>query len=292
MASMRGGSWVTLGRRPVPIDPDEFEFTPEELDELLATTDERSPEEMVQVEARLRIFAKQLRDAGFGGTELPDDLVELKDAVSNAWIMRELANVPMTHPFESYQLLDTKLGGMGMVLEGLDPRLDRKVAIKMWISDDEKAKAGALEEAKTLAKLDHVNIVKVYDTGVWNGRVYFVMEWVEGANGAEWIDDEDETHDWRTVRDVYVAAGRGLAHAHRKGIAHRDFKPSNILVGAESGVVKVADFGIADRLRSSTPEVRSPKVGGSRSYMAPERPGRGSAGGSVLVLRRAVGGAV
>ena len=177
----------------------------------------------------------------------------------------------MTHPFEGYQILDTKLGGMGMVLEGLDPRLDRKVAIKMWISDDEKARAGALEEAKTLAKLDHVNIVKVYDTGEWNGRVYFVMEWVEGANGAEWIDDEDKAHDWRTVRDVYVAAGRGLAHAHRKGIAHRDFKPSNILVGDEPGVVKVADFGIADRLRSSTPEVRPTKVGGSRSYMAPER---------------------
>ncbi|MFO7563911.1 MAG: serine/threonine-protein kinase [Enhygromyxa sp.] len=172
--------------------------------------------------------------------------------------------------FGRFEVFDAMTGGMGLVLEARDTELDRKVAIKLWKQSGPNAQRALLAEAKTLALLDHDNIVRVYETGRWTetGRVYFVMEWIDGVDGQVWLNTP---RSWREVRDVLVDAGRGLAAAHDTGIQHRDFKPNNMLVGKDGRTV-VADFGIAESLRrveNTDPRWGTPS--GTPEYMAPER---------------------
>jgi tetratricopeptide (TPR) repeat protein/predicted Ser/Thr protein kinase len=184
-------------------------------------------------------------------------------------------------------------GGMGVVYAAYDPKLDRRVALKL-LRPDATGTAGAqgrlLREAQTLARLAHPNVVNVYDAGEIDGRLYVEMELVQGRTLSEWL--AAEPRDWRAVVGVFVQAGRGLAAAHAVGIVHRDFKPDNVLVG-DDGRVRVADFGIAlpasaevpaagvagapvdDAQTSAPPVVRSlAKSGagvGTPAYMAPEQ---------------------
>ncbi len=154
-------------------------------------------------------------------------------------------------------------GGGGTVYRALDTESGRTVAIKLLISDarGSSARARLLREAQSLAKLKHPNIVEFYDVGTFDpgiidprahtdgdNGVFLAMEFVEGENLATWAETE---RPWKIVRDVFVAAGRGLAHAHARGFAHRDFKPSNVLVG-DDGRTRVADFGLARVTRELT----------------------------------------
>lgn len=206
------------------------------------------------------------------GRRIPDDLLALKIAINDCAALR--LGVPEAPPyqFDRFEVFSSKLGGMGMVLAARDPKLDRKVAIKLWITKGPDAEAKLMAEAKLLARLTHANVVTVYDTGKWQDRIYFVMEWVDGRDGHDWMAEREWP--WWEVRDVFVGAGRGLAAAHDAKIQHRDFKPSNMLVGHD-GRVLVADFGVADLLYG-TPDA---EPAGTPDYMAPERlrGGRGDA---------------
>ncbi len=140
-------------------------------------------------------------------------------------------------------------GGMGVVLSAYDEQLDRKVAIKLLhadVSRDEAARTRLLREAQALARLSHPNVVQVHEAGVHEGKVFLVMEYVEGRTLRQWIDDEapEGAGRWRIVLEPMMAAGEGLAAAHAAGLTHRDFKPDNVLVG-DDGRVRVADFGLA-----------------------------------------------
>lgn len=155
------------------------------------------------------------------------------------------------------------IGGMGVVLSAYDPDLDRKVALKLLRGDQFRGaraaagRAALLREAKAMARLNHPNVVAVYEAGVLEGSGYVVMEQVEGITLRRWLD---EPRGWEEILDVLLAAGHGLAAAHRAGVVHRDFKPENVLVGKE-GRVRVSDFGLAG------------EGGGGRGtleYMAPE----------------------
>jgi serine/threonine protein kinase len=144
---------------------------------------------------------------------------------------------------------------MGAVYAAHDPELERTVALKVLHvgpSRDEGALRTRLKrEAQALARLSHPNVVSVYDVGTWRQGVFIAMELVEGATLRAWLQ---RPHDWRTIVDVFVSAGRGLEAAHRAGLVHRDFKPDNVLIGAEAdsghagldtGRVRVTDFGLA-----------------------------------------------
>jgi len=138
-------------------------------------------------------------------------------------------------------------GGMGVVLSAYDPQLDRKVAIKLLRTGTglatAEARARMIREAKAIAQLSHPNVVAVYDVGTADpGDVYIAMEFVEGDTLTAWKARWDRP--WREVLDVFLQAGRGLAAAHGAGLLHRDFKPDNVLVGAD-GRVRVGDFGLA-----------------------------------------------
>ena len=148
-----------------------------------------------------------------------------------------------------YVVLD-KLGagGMGVVFAAYDPELDRKVAIKVLVpgpDSDESLSGGRarlLREAQALAKLSHPNVVAIHDVGTVDERVWLAMEFVEGATFGAWLGQRPRKS--REIVHVLVAAGRGLAAAHAKGMLHRDFKPDNIMVGRD-GRVRVMDFGLA-----------------------------------------------
>ena len=144
-----------------------------------------------------------------------------------------------------FVLLETLgVGGMGVVHAAYDPRLDRRVALKLVHPD--AAGAGVegrlLREAQAMARLSHPNVVQIHEVGVWDGRIFIAMELVAGRTLAAWLAAARRS--WREVVGVFVEAGKGLAAAHAAGIVHRDFKPENVLVG-DDGRVRVTDFGLA-----------------------------------------------
>jgi tetratricopeptide (TPR) repeat protein len=189
-----------------------------------------------------------------------------------------------------YLVLDeVGAGGMGVVFAAYDPDLDRKVAVKLlWTRDGKGVRssdsgARLFREAQAMARLAHPNVVAIYDVGTIDDRVFFAMELVDGPTLREWLEAK---RSWREVVRVFVQAGRGLAAAHHAGIVHRDFKPENVLVGAD-GRVRVTDFGIAAAARGeavppepeltkrtsvlSQPITRPGTFLGTPAYMAPEQ---------------------
>src|SRR3954465_5392742 len=129
-------------------------------------------------------------------------------------------------------------GGMGEVYAAYDHELDRKVAVKLL-----RVKPGngvslaegrqrTRREAQAIARLSHPNVVVVYDVGMFEDKVFIAMEFVDGNTATYWQAPPERT--WKETLDVFVAAGRGLAAAHEKGIVHRDFKPDNVMVGRDS----------------------------------------------------------
>jgi len=135
-------------------------------------------------------------------------------------------------------------GGMGVVYRARDRQLGRDVALKLVHTDedpDETLAARLMREAQALAQLSHPNVVAVYDVGRADGGVFVAMELVAGEAGDEWLR---ERRPWREVVRVFRDAARGLAAAHAVGLVHRDFKPANLMIGAD-GRVRVLDFGLA-----------------------------------------------
>ena len=136
-------------------------------------------------------------------------------------------------------------GGLGVVYRAYDPKLDRRIALKVIRPERTAAPDSATRmerEAQAMAKLAHPNVVVVHDTGTDAGGVFIAMECIDGQRLDMWARTHAE--DWRAVRDVLCDAGRGLAAAHAAGLVHRDFKPANVLV-SQAGVAKVLDFGLA-----------------------------------------------
>ncbi|PRP91412.1 Serine/threonine-protein kinase PrkC [Enhygromyxa salina] len=179
-------------------------------------------------------------------------------------------------------------GGMGVVYQAHDRRLDRDVALKLVRSrpfrDEDRLRERLAREAKALAKLDgHDHVVGVYDVGRHQDRIYFTMPYVQGLNLRQWQDEAPRQVD--ELIDVYLQAARGLSAAHELGIVHRDFKPGNVLVRATDHRILVADFGIAEAVSKfdTPPEgleavpdeaqrlTASGAVLGTLPYVAPER---------------------
>ncbi|NUO53824.1 MAG: serine/threonine protein kinase, partial [Polyangiaceae bacterium] len=177
-------------------------------------------------------------------------------------------------------------GGMGEVFKAYDPMLGRLVAIKRVFS----AKAPEVEtqrlrrEAQAIAQLSHPNVIAVYDVGT-SDELFMAMEYVEGMPLQKWLESRRQPLD--QILGVFLQAARGLAAAHDAGLVHRDFKPSNVLVG-DDGRVRVLDFGLArrpelddepvDEEESGHPprlldqELTKPgTLSGTPRYMAPEQ---------------------
>ncbi|HEU0036201.1 MAG TPA: serine/threonine-protein kinase [Kofleriaceae bacterium] len=155
-----------------------------------------------------------------------------------------------------YHIIDRIAGGgMGVVYSAYDPELDRRVALKVVHprrTHDGEAQARLVLEARALAKLDHPNVVKVHDVVTNDGSIVIVMELVVGETLAAWAD---KPHTWRDAVHVYQQAARGLEAAHGVKVVHRDFKPSNAVIGTD-GRVRVLDFGLARSAEATGDDAR------------------------------------
>jgi eukaryotic-like serine/threonine-protein kinase len=172
-------------------------------------------------------------------------------------------------------------GGLGEVYAAHDPELDRRVALKVVAHTEDRAAIARLHrEAMTMARLSHPNVARVFDVGDVDGHLFIAMEFVRGVTLRTWLSGQVRT--WQEIRDVFLAAGQGLAAAHREGIVHRDFKPDNVVIDDE-GRARVIDFGLAasptDALPANTADEdelvettqpSDPARGGTPAYMAPE----------------------
>jgi formylglycine-generating enzyme required for sulfatase activity len=181
-------------------------------------------------------------------------------------------------------------GGMGQVYSAYDPKLDRRIALKLMHPQEDARDARAqdrlLREAQSIARLSHPNVVVVHDVGTFADRVFIAMEFIDGETLDAWV--KAQTRTWRAILDVYLQAARGVAAAHGAGLVHRDLKPHNVMVSRQ-GAVRVTDFGIARRIGTADEapppgvEGESPAVSsaatlthpgerlGTPRYMAPEQ---------------------
>jgi serine/threonine protein kinase len=138
-------------------------------------------------------------------------------------------------------------GGMGSVHAAFDPKLDRRVALKFLRTDlIGSAKQGHRErlvrEARALARLSHANVVSIFDVAETDGSVFLAMELIDGSNARIWR--ELGARSIGEIVKVYRESLSALIAAHEQGIIHRDFKPDNVMVGAD-GIARVTDFGLA-----------------------------------------------
>jgi serine/threonine protein kinase/formylglycine-generating enzyme required for sulfatase activity len=163
-------------------------------------------------------------------------------------------------------------GAMGKVYKGLDPVINRHVAIKAFSgrdtdSEDNDLSARFRQEAQAGGRLNHPGIVSVYEYGEDGDLAFIAMELVEGHTLAELI--KQQIHfDFEEVSNLMIQVLEALQYAHSNGVVHRDIKPSNIM-RTDSGDIKIADFGIA-RLESSE-LTQTGTVMGTLSYMSPEQ---------------------
>ena len=179
------------------------------------------------------------------------------------------APLPVINGYEIGELLGR--GGMGLVFKARQTALKRDVALKIVVSG---AHAGAAErarfrtEAEAIARLHDPGIVQIYEVGEEAGCPYLALEFVSGGSLAQQLNGTPMPP--RRAAQLLLDLALAVQHAHEQGIVHRDLKPANVLL-TESGVAKIADFGLAKLLDVERGQTRTGAVLGSPSYMAPEQ---------------------
>ena len=157
---------------------------------------------------------------------------------------------------------------MGVLYLALDPAIDRLIAVKLLRVVDDELRERFLREARLAARLQHPNIVTIYDVGSHDGQPFIAMEYIAGETLAELIQRKAPLALLRKL-ELALDACQGLAYAHKNGIVHRDIKPANLMVSRDAGVLKVLDFGIARGADSTLTQIGM--LMGTPNYMAPEQ---------------------
>jgi serine/threonine protein kinase len=164
---------------------------------------------------------------------------------------------------------------MGSVLEGYDPRLDRRVAIKLLspaLAANPEFVQRFLTEARAIARVSHPNVASVFYADSEGDHHFFVMEFIEGESLEQSVEAKGCLTPVRTI-GYAVQVVRGLAAANDRGIIHRDVKPANLMLAAD-GTIKITDFGLAKLAGGGLKVTQAGEVMGTPHYMAPEQ-GRG-----------------
>jgi len=166
-------------------------------------------------------------------------------------------------------------GGMSTVYKGIQPSLNRSVAIKvlpLHMAEDKELVERFERESSIIASMNHPNIIQIFDRGTDKGHYYIVMEHVQGCG----MDELAEARKLPIHQIVNIARqlANGLEYAHSKGVVHRDIKPSNILISTDSGIAKITDFGIAKLAEDQLTDrmlTREQTAIGTADYMSPEQ---------------------
>jgi serine/threonine-protein kinase len=176
--------------------------------------------------------------------------------------------------FGRYELLEEIAhGGMGVVYRARDTALNRDVALKMILAGQfasEREVKRFRAEAEAAARLDHPNIVPIYEVSEQDGRPFFSMKFIEGGTLTGRLAASTAPINHREAASLLVKIARAVHHAHQRAILHRDLKPGNILLDAR-GEPQVSDFGLAKCLDSAEGLTLSGAMFGSPSYMSPEQ---------------------
>ena len=163
-------------------------------------------------------------------------------------------------------------GAMGIVYEAYDKLLGRPVAVKLLSShwkDNPAAKERLLREAQAAAQLQHENVVAIHSIHPLGDRPYIVQQFVDGESLQKRIDRVGQLPR-EEVQSLAIQLAKGLAAAHRCGLVHRDLKPDNILIENETGIVRIADFGLVKR-QGSEQMTQVGVIAGTPAYMSPEQ---------------------
>ena len=201
---------------------------------------------------------------------------ESNDAICDACIVASAFAVapPTSTIFGDYELLGEGMkGGMGVVHRALQPSLDRTVALKFVMAGATATLSGRLRfqiEAQALARLDHPNIVEVYETGVRDGQHFISMEWMEGGDLRQLLKDNGRPLPSRRAAEITRTIARAVDHAHQHGVLHRDLTPRNILFDAK-GEPHVGDFGLAKMLNVESELTRTGVGMGAPGFASPEQ---------------------
>ncbi len=174
-------------------------------------------------------------------------------------------------PYRLMQILGH--GGMGIVFRAEDPALQRAVAVKTLqpaLSVDADAHARFLREARAAAAIRHDHIITIHQVGEESGIPYLAMEFLEGESLDDRLRRDGKLPPVEAVR-IGREVALGLEAAHRRGLIHRDIKPANLWLEAETGRVKILDFGLARTVSGSAEVSRQGAIIGTPAYMAPEQ---------------------
>jgi tetratricopeptide (TPR) repeat protein len=218
-----------------------------------------------------------------GPAEVPSLVGQIPTIKVDAKSRPRLAG-PLPERIGSYEIVEqVGQGGMGVVYKARQQGLDRFVAIKIIVAgkfaDDEDI-GRFRQEAEAIARLQHVNIVQIYEIGQHEGRPFLALEFVPGPSLARLSGQPQPAP---VAARLVATLSRAMAHAHRRGIVHRDLTPANILLapgderaGANSGRLenstpKITDFGLAKRLDSDGGQTRVGTIMGTPYYMSPEQ---------------------
>ncbi len=186
---------------------------------------------------------------------MPDE-VEVVSTLSSADAAStpfEVAALPRGAQVGRFLVLDLiGRGATGMVYSAYDPRLDRRVALKLLhpaVTSNEQARTRLLREAQAIGRLSHPNVVGIFDAMTFQNHIYLALELCEGGTLTDWLAGKKRSP--QDVLDLLTRAGEGLAAVHAAGFVHRDFKPRNVLL-AKDGSPRVADFGLVGRAGPDT----------------------------------------
>lgn len=164
-------------------------------------------------------------------------------------------------------------GGMGMVFLARDQLLQNtQVAVKLLhrnLTSDPEQISRFLREMQTLRQINHANVVRIYDTGEFEGEYFYTMEFLQGSSLASMVDDPPpgELLPWKRLHGIFIQILRGLSAVHANDIVHRDIKPDNVIL-IDGDIVKLADFGIARTNDSSLTATQA--ILGTPCYIPPE----------------------
>lgn len=188
-----------------------------------------------------------------------------------------VSNSGMEKPMLGRYQIDKEIGrgAMGMVYLGHDPKIGRTVAIKTLMLSQEfegdklvEVKERFFREAETAGRLNHPNIVTIYDVGEDQEMSYIAMDFLKGMDLLGY-SKQDSLLPSKEVMDVIMKVADALDYAHKQKVVHRDIKPANIIYDKETGVLKVTDFGVA--CLTDTSKTKTGTILGSPSYMSPEQ---------------------
>ncbi len=242
------------------------------LDELSARARQGEPVDIEQEASALGPLGQELREL-WGAVMLANAVgTESRSASAAPPEARVRPPLELPYRFGDYELVDELgRGGMGVVYLARQLSLGRIVALKMllrgqWASVADQARFRA--EAEAAARLDHPNIVPVYEVGEHDGHPFFSMKYVSGETISQHFDAGPAPA--REAAQIMLSVARAIDFAHRRGVLHRDLKPSNVLID-EQGEPHVMDFGLAKQTADPVSLTRTGAVLGTPAYMAPEQ---------------------